>query len=560
MRNPGKYGRVDFLPPEMTVQWVKKPYLDQPPIWCSVDLRDGNQALPIPMSTEEKLDYFHLLLNLGFQEIEVGFPAASNTEFSFVRLLIEEGHIPNGVAIQVFSQAREHIIQRTFEAVEGAKNVIFHLCSPTSPAHRDLVLHHSQEEVRRMATDGARMVAALAEGKPGFRFEYSPEAFTATEPDFALSVCNAVMEVWSASPEKPVILNLPVTVAHSLPHVFACQVEYMSTHLERREGIILSVHPHNDRGTAVAMTEMALLAGAQRVEGTLFGNGERTGNVDIVTLALNLYVHGVDPGLDFSHLPDVIAKAERLTGIRIPERLPYAGDLVFTAFSGSHQDAIAKAMKERQLNPDVSWNVPYLPIDPADIGREYESSVIRINSQSGKAGVGYIMERKFGFTLPPEMRNDFGSLIKLISDRDRREIQPTEMFELFRDAYLDIRKPLYIKEHHFSQREDIHALISGTYGEESFEWMGSGNGRLDAVSNTIMAHLGIEYTIKGYAEHALSSGSDAVAVAYVGIVNREEKVLWGAGTHTDIVTASVFALVSAINRLMAGCSETPSGV
>ncbi|MBQ5503593.1 MAG: 2-isopropylmalate synthase, partial [Oscillospiraceae bacterium] len=414
-----KYTRQYFNPPEITMDWAKKDHVDCAPVWCSVDLRDGNQALVVPMSLDEKLEFFKALVKVGFKEIEVGFPAASDTEYEFCRRLIEDGLIPDDVTIQVLTQSREHIIHKTFEAVKGAKNAIVHLYNSTSVAQREQVFRRSKEEIIEIAVFGAKLCAEYrAKTSGNFRFEYSPESFTGTEPEFALEICNAVSEVWKPSESDKVIYNLPVTVSHSMPHVYANQVEYMSKSLNYRENIILSLHPHNDRGCAIADSELGLLAGADRIEGTLFGNGERTGNVDIITLAINMYSQGVDPRLDFSNLPELTELYERVTRMRVYERQPYSGQLVFAAFSGSHQDAIAKGMKWRIDHASDPWTVPYLPIDPTDVGRIYEADVIRINSQSGKGGIGYILETQFKFNLPPKMRESFGYFIKGISDRE----------------------------------------------------------------------------------------------------------------------------------------------
>ena len=405
MKNFNKYKKGYFMPPVKSLKWVEKDAIEKAPIWCSVDLRDGNQALVVPMSLEEKLEFFVFLCKLGFKEIEVGFPAASETEYLFLRRLIEDNLIPDDVTIQVLTQAREHIIKKTFESLDGAKQAIVHVYNSTSLAQREQVFRKSKEEIKQIAVDGAKLLKRLADETEGnFRFEYSPESFTGTEPEYALDVCNAVIDVWQPTPEKKVIINLPVTVQMSLPHVYASQIEYMSDNMNCRENVILSLHPHNDRGTGVADTELGLLAGADRVEGTIFGNGERTGNVDIVTLALNMYTHGVDPKLDFSNMPEVVETYERLTGMNVDPRQPYGGKLVFAAFSGSHQDAIAKGMKYREEKCENCWTVPYLPVDPKDLGREYDGDVIRINSQSGKGGIGYLMEQRFGFNIPKKMR------------------------------------------------------------------------------------------------------------------------------------------------------------
>ncbi|HIV86376.1 MAG TPA: 2-isopropylmalate synthase, partial [Candidatus Monoglobus merdigallinarum] len=532
-----------------SLKWTEKDAIEKAPIWCSVDLRDGNQALVVPMSLDEKLEFFMYLCKLGFKEIEVGFPAASETEYLFLRRLIEDKLIPDDVTIQVLTQAREHIIKKTFEALDGAKQAIVHVYNSTSLAQREQVFGKSKDEIKQIAVDGAKLLKKLADETDGnFRFEYSPESFTGTEPEYALEVCNAVIDVWQPTPEKKVIINLPVTVQMSLPHVYASQIEYMSENLKCRENIILSLHPHNDRGTGVADTELGLLAGADRVEGTLFGNGERTGNVDVVTLALNMYCHGVDPGLDFSNMPEVVSTYERLTGMSVDPRQPYGGKLVFAAFSGSHQDAIAKGMKYHQDGKSDTWSVPYLPLDPKDLGREYEGDVIRINSQSGKGGIGYLMEQRFGFNIPKKMREDFGYLVKGVSDHLHKELQPDEIVNIFKDTYVNIESPMRMTEAHFEQKDGIIAHISIERGGKIDVLTGSGNGRLDAVNNAFGEMLMGKYTIETYEEHAIGTGSNSKACAYIGLSDAYGNVTWGVGIHDDIINASIIALISAINR------------
>ena len=474
MENYSKYKKGYFMPPEKSLKWAEKDAIDKAPIWCSVDLRDGNQALVVPMSLEEKLEFFTFLCKLGFKEIEVGFPAASETEYTFLRRLIEDDLIPEDVTIQVLTQAREHIIKKTFEALEGAREAIVHVYNSTSLAQREQVFRKTKDEIKQIAVDGAELLKRLADETDGnFRFEYSPESFSGTEVDYALDVCNAVIDVWKPTPEKKVIINLPVTVEMSLPHVYASQVEYMCDHIKDRENVIISLHPHNDRGCGVADTELALLAGADRVEGTLFGNGERTGNVDIITLALNMYTHGVDPKLDFSNMPEVVSTYERLTGMTVDPRQPYGGKLVFAAFSGSHQDAIAKGMKWREEKDCKYWTVPYLPIDPKDLGREYEGDVIRINSQSGKGGIGYLMEQKFGFDIPKLMREDFGYVVKNVSDHLHKELQPDEIYNIFMDTYVNIEEPIRVVECHYEQKDGIIAHVSVMNDNKRVELTGS---------------------------------------------------------------------------------------
>lgn len=547
------YKRRYFMPPERCLDWAEKEYIDHAPAWCSVDLRDGNQALIIPMSLEEKLEFFKHLVKIGFKEIEVGFPAASETEYEFCRALIEQKLIPDDVTIQVLTQSREHIIAKTFEALKGCKNAVVHLYNSTSVAQREQVFRKSKEEIIEIAKFGAKLLNEYKAKTDGnFRFEYSPESFTGTEPEFSLEICNAVIDIWKPSPDNKVIINLPVTVAESMSHVYAQQVEYMCKHLHDRENVVVSLHPHNDRGCGIADTELGLLAGADRVEGTLFGNGERTGNVDIVTLAMNMVSHGVDPHLDFSDLPTTVELYERLTRMHVYERTPYSGALVFAAFSGSHQDAIAKGMKWREEKNPEFWTVPYLAIDPHDVGREYEGDVIRINSQSGKGGIGYLLQQKFGFDLPKEMREDFGYAVKSVSDHAHKELMPDEILDIFTKRYVNIETKIKTVETHFVQKDGIRAAVTlSVNGAAPKEFTGTGNGRLDAVSNAIKAGLGLDYTLKVYQEHALETSSKSKAVAYVGIESPEGKMFWGAGIHTDIIDSSISALVSAINNYLA---------
>ena len=550
MKNCSKYQRQYFMPPEDCHEWVKKEYIEKAPAWCSVDLRDGNQALVIPMSLEEKIEFFKLLVKIGFKEIEVGFPAASETEYEFLRTIIEQNLIPEDVTIQVLTQAREHIIKKTFEAVKGAPKAVIHLYNSTSLAQREQVFRKSKEEIKQLAIDGAKMLKELAAKTEGnFMFEYSPESFTGTEVDYALEVCNAVIDVWEPTPEEKVIINLPVTVSHSLPHVYASQIEYMCKYMNRRDSVIVSLHPHNDRGTGVADSELGLLAGADRIEGTLFGNGERTGNVDIITLALNMYAHGVDPELDFSNILEIKEVYERVTRMQVNERSPYTGQLVFAAFSGSHQDAIAKGMKYREEKSLDTWTVPYLPLDPTDIGRVYEADVIRINSQSGKGGVGFILEQNYGYQLPAKMKEDLGYFIKGVSDHQHREIKPDEIHDLFMEEYVNRSDNLTLKEVHFVQEDGISTQITLERAGVEKKYTGHGKGRLDAVSNSIKRHCFVDYKIICYEEHALTGGSDAEAAAYVGIEDKDGNVFWGAGTEDDIINASVLALISAVNRM-----------
>lgn len=550
MKNYQKYKKQYFMPPVNAMKWAQKDSIEKAPIWCSVDLRDGNQSLIVPMSLEEKVDFFKFLVSIGFKEIEVGFPAASETEYTFLRTLIEQDLIPDDVTIQVLTQSREHIIKKTFEALKGVKHSVVHLYNSTSLAQREQVFRKSKEEIIEIAEFGANLLNKYAQEYEGnFRFEYSPESFTGTEMEFALEICNRVLNIWKPTAENKVIINLPVTVSHSMPHVYASQVEYMCDNLNFRENVIVSLHPHNDRGCAVADSEMGLLAGADRIEGTLFGNGERTGNVDIVTLALNMFSQGVDPELNFEDMPSVVAEYEKVTNMHVYERQPYAGQLVFAAFSGSHQDAIAKGMKWREEKNCEHWTVPYLPIDPHDVGREYESDVIRINSQSGKGGIGYLLQQNYGFDLPKKMREDFGYTVKGVSDHLHKELKPDEVYDIFQKTYVNIQSPIEVVENHFQQNDNIHAAITVRYNGETHTYSGEGNGRLDAVSNALKENMGLTYTIVIYNEHALEQSSKSQAVAYVGIAAPDGSMYWGAGVHNDIMDASVRALISAINRM-----------
>ena len=546
MNNVKKYEKQYFIPEGVSMDWVFKDALDKPPVWCSVDLRDGNQALVTPMDLNEKLLFFKHLCKIGFKEIEIGFPAASETEYEFCRTIIEQDLIPDDVTIQVLTQSREHIIAKTFEALKGAKHAIVHLYNSTSVAQREQVFHRSKEEIVDIAVSGAKLCLAYRERAQGkITFEYSPESFTGTEPAFAAEICNAVLDVWQTTEENKVIINLPVTVSHSMPHVYGAQVEYMCKHLKNRENVIVSLHPHNDRGCAVADSEIGLLAGGDRIEGTLFGNGERTGNVDIITLALNLYSQGVDPQLDLSDLPAITEVYERVTGMHVYERQPYSGKLVFAAFSGSHQDAIAKGMKWRQEKGGV-WNVPYLPIDPEDVGRVYEADVIRINSQSGKGGIGYILETRFHHILPPKMREVFGYHVKSISDHEHRELMPQEVYDIFVRDFVNIDAPLTVeKASHVDTEDGVMSVVRLRIGDKTVKTSSTGN----AVNNAIRQSLGREYTLEQYTQHALEERSTSRAASYV-CVRSDGKNYWGAGIDSDIYESSVLALVSAINRML----------
>ncbi len=547
-----KYQKPYFMPPVMSYDWVKKDCLEKAPIWCSVDLRDGNQALIEPMSLEEKITFFQMLLDIGFKEIEVGFPAASETEYNFLRALIERNMIPEDVTIQVLTQAREHIIKKTFEAVKGAPHAVIHLYNSTSVAQREQVFKKDKEEIKKLAVDGAKLLKELADETEGnFTFEYSPESFPGTEVEYALEVCNAVLDVWQPTVDNKAIINIPTTVQVAMPHVFAGQVEYLHKNLKYREAVVLSVHPHNDRGCGVSDAEFGVLAGADRVEGTLFGNGERTGNVDIVTVAMNMVCHGIDPGLDFSDIMKIRETYENLTRMKVFERTPYAGDLVFTAFSGSHQDAISKGMTWRSEGKSGKrWDVPYLPIDPADLGRKYESDVIRINSQSGKGGVAFILKQNFGMSLPDKMKEEVGYLVKSVSDRKHMELSPEDIYQIFYDNYVNQCEIFNITGCHFEQQSGIAAQITMEHNQDKKIVETKGNGRLDAVSNAIKSYFDIEYVLASYEEHAISTGSSSEAAAYV-CLSANGKNYWGVGIDEDIIKSSIAALVSAANKVVA---------
>ena len=549
MKNYQKYEKSYFMPPEVTYDWAKKDAVEQPPKWCSVDLRDGNQALIEPMSLDEKLEFFQMLVDIGFKEIEVGFPAASETEYQFMRTLIEKDMIPNDVTVQVLTQAREHIIKRTFEAVKGAPHAVIHLYNSTSVAQREQVFRKDKEQVKQLAIDGAKLLLKLASETDGnFTFEYSPESFHGTEVDYAVEVCNAVLDVWQPTADNKAIINIPTTVENAMPHTFACQLEYVHKHLKHRENVVLSLHPHNDRGCGVATAELGILAGADRIEGTLFGNGERTGNVDIITLGMNMYSQGVDPGLDFSNMKKIRETYERLTRMQVYDRQPYSGDLVFTAFSGSHQDAIAKGMAWRDEKKCDKWTVPYLPIDPKDVGREYDSDVIRINSQSGKGGVNYILMHSHGINLPKAMREEVGYMVKDVSDKAHKELTADWVYQIFSDHYINTKSIFHIDECHFKQVDGITAEVTINHAGESKVITSNGNGRLDAVSNAIKQYFNISYELSFYEEHSLTKGSSSKAVAYVGIICNG-KTFWGVGIDPDIIRASIEALIVAVNKI-----------
>ena len=522
------------------------------PIWCSVDLRDGNQALIEPMGIEKKLRFFSMLIELGFKEIEIGFPSASETEFNFVRKLIDDNLIPSDVKIQVLSQAREHLIKRTFEATEGAKNVIFHLYNSTSTLQREVVFKKDKVGITKIATEGAELVQKLSEeySKTDWQFEYSPESFTGTELDYAAEVCNEVNNIWHKGNKNKTIINLPATVELSTPNIYADQIQWMNENLKNRDKIILSLHPHNDRGTAVAAAELGLMAGADRIEGTLFGNGERTGNVDIVTLGLNLFTQGIDPQLDFSDINKTMREVEYCNQLPVHPRHPYAGDLVFTAFSGSHQDAIKKGFDEMRNSNDSKWRVPYLPIDPEDVGRTYEA-VIRINSQSGKGGISYILEQDYGVTLPRRMQIDFSQVIQKQADETGKELDSKEIWESFENYYLknNSKKISYNSHEIQSSKEKDVIKLSLIENKKEIQIEGTGNGPIDAFINALNCHLSSDFKVSDYHQHSISSGSDASAAAYIEIQNKNSSD-WGAGIDQNTTVASYKAILNCINKIL----------
>ncbi|MBQ3061137.1 MAG: 2-isopropylmalate synthase [Lachnospiraceae bacterium] len=536
-------------------QWPSK-QIEKAPIWCSVDLRDGNQALIEPMVVEEKIEFFNMLVKLGFKEIEIGFPSASQIEYDFLRQLVDRKLIPDDVVVQVLVQCREHLIKRTFEAIEGIKNVVVHIYNSTSTLQRDVVFNKSKEEIIQIAIEGTKLVKQYAEDFPGnIILEYSPESFTGTELDFALEICTAVQDVWQPTKDNKIIFNLPATVEMNTPNVYADQIEWMDRHFKDRESIILSIHPHNDRGTGVAISELALLAGADRVEGTLFGNGERTGNVDILTLAYNMFSQGINPELDVENITEIIEVYERCTKLPIDARHPYAGKLVFTAFSGSHQDAINKGVKAMQERQSKIWQVPYLPIDPMDIGRKYEP-IVRINSQSGKGGVAFIMDTYFGYKLPKGMHKEFADVIQVIAEK-HGEVAPETIMAEFKSHYIDKKEPLHFKKCMFtdmgdSQEEDFDTSIQLSFTDhgEMKTITATGNGPVDAVNNGLDEYLGVKYRILDYSQHALTAGSNAKAAAYIQLLDKETgKTTFGVGESSNITRATIRALFSAINRI-----------
>ncbi|HJG87841.1 2-isopropylmalate synthase [Pseudoflavonifractor capillosus] len=552
---------IPFVPLKMERRAWPDKQITKAPIWCSVDLRDGNQALVDPMNLQEKLEYFHTLVDIGVKEIEIGFPSASETEYEICRELIEGGHIPDDVTIQVLVQARPHLIQKTFEAIRGAKHVILHFYNSTSTLQRKVVFHMDMDGITKIATDAAKLIYELsqpviAEGMD-LRYEYSPESFMGTEMDYAVEICQAVIEAIHATPEKKIILNLPTTVENCMPNYFADELEYFISKLPSRDSAIISLHPHNDRGCGVATAEMGLLAGAERIEATLFGNGERTGNVDMVTLALNMHTQGVDPELDFSDINKIKSMYERCTKMKVGERQPYAGELVFTAFSGSHQDAINKGTAYMEESGSEYWEIPYLPIDPADVGRQYEP-IIRINSQSGKGGAAYVMHHNFGFDLPKAMHPEFGHIVQVETDRVGTELKPERIYELFKENYIDATQPYQLVRHSFAEFTDeeghSHVTFAGTirHHDAAFQVNGSGNGPIDAFFNAIHGQKMDRFTFVDYKEHAISDGSDSMAVAYIQLRDQEGRDHFGVGISHNINLAPLKGILSAINRAVSG--------
>ncbi|MFT6235330.1 MAG: 2-isopropylmalate synthase [Lentimonas sp.] len=533
------------------------------PIWASVDLRDGNQALAIPMNVDEKIEFFELLVATGFKEIEVGFPSASDTEFRFIRRLVDENRIPHDVTIQVLVQAREHLIRRTFESLEGISNAIVHLYNSTSPLQRRITFNKSKDEIKQIAIAGAQLIKSLVPTIPAttIRLQYSPESFSDTEVDYALEICEAVIDVWQPTTANKIILNLPATVEVATPNVHADQIEWFCRNLRSRDTAIISLHTHNDRGTGIAATELGLMAGADRVEGTLFGNGERTGNLDIVTVALNLYTQGVDPQLDFSNLEHTRAVYERVTRMTVPERHPYSGDLVFTAFSGSHQDAIKKGMdlREKEAQPDAHWQVPYMLIDPEDIGRDYEA-IIRINSQSGKGGVAYILSREFGLDLPKAMHPEVGEVINVTADADSRELPAKEVHEIFQREYVNLTTPLElisIEREDFSKTGDIRVEAEIRYNGEQMNITGTGNGPISAFVDALQMQGWKDFSLLDYRQHSIGGGSKTKAAAYIQIQHNEGVLVNGCGIDSNIELAGLRALISAFNRAHKAHPESP---
>ena len=532
MNQPDKYSPSYHLPPADALSWTTKDHIEKAPIWCSVDLRDGNQALIEPMSIEERLEYFRLLVSIGFKEIEVGYPGESELEYSFIRTLIENNLIPEDVTIQVLTQDEDSLIRKTLQAIAGAKKVIIHLFA--SDINGACLLYELTQQYRS--------------DKTSITLEYSPQAFHRSRLDEALLVCNQVLSIWNPTPHNKAIINLPSTIETAMPHIFASQIEYISNNLEHRDSVILSLHPHNDRGCAVSDAELGILAGADRIEGTLFGNGERTGNADIVTLAMNLYSYGIENNLDFSNMSMINASYERLTKMKIYQRQPYAGELIFTAFSDSHQAAIAKGMKDRIKHKDLKWNIPYLPIDPIDIGRTYDSDVIRINSQSGKSGINYIMKQHFSMSLPDQMLEDLSLLVRQVSNKEQKELSPQWLYSIFENNYVNYMPTFRIDNCHFHQDNGICASVNIRHSSKVALVDAAGNGRLNAVNNAIKQYFQLDYELSIYEERALSRGSASKAMAFVGIAYNNKMYL-GCGINEDIIRASIDALVVAVNKI-----------
>lgn len=550
MKNYERY--QPFPPLHMPDRKWPEAVITKAPIWCSVDLRDGNQALEVPMTFDQKLDFFRFLVDMGFKEIEVGFPAASDTEYRFCRALIEQNLIPEDVTIQVLTQAREHIIRKTFEALEGAHSAIVHLYNSTSTLQRDVVFGKSKEEIKKLAVDGAQLVWDLAKeyGPERFRFEYSPESFTGTEPDYAVEVCNAVLDVWHPTKEHPVIINLPSTVEMATPNVYADQIEYVCRNIHHREAVQISLHAHNDRGCAVAASELGIMAGADRVEGTLLGNGERTGNADLLVIAMNMYTQGIDPKLDFSDMQSVVDIYEESTKMSVHPRHPYAGKLVYTAFSGSHQDAIKKGMARMKEHPD-RWEVPYLPIDPADVGRSYDP-IIRINSQSGKGGVAYVLEQNYGLQLPKKMQQHFGGIVTDVSDRLSAELTPKDVYDLFYKTYV-LTEPLALSWYEEAPQKsgpDVTLRCSLREREHEFEAEGQGNGTISALCHLLEERYGIWIEVSSYSEHSLGLGTRSKAITYIEAKDGQGKTHYGAGISSNVTKSSLRAIVSVANQIL----------
>ena len=562
--NHTKYTKGYYMPPEIRLDWLRKDAPDKAPIWCSVDLRDGNQALIIPMSLDEKLAFFDLLVRVGFKEIEVGFPAASDTEYEFLRRLVEDNLIPDDVTVQVLTQAREHIIRKTFDALRGVKNAIVHVYNPTSAAQREQVFARSKEEILQIAVDGAKLLKQLTdEAGANYRFEYSPESFTGTEPEYALEVCNAVLDVWQPTPDRKAIINLPSTVQMSMPHVYGMQIAYINERLKYRDSVVLSLHPHNDRGTGVAAAELGYLAGADRIEGCLFGNGERTGNVDLVTLGLNLYTQGIDPQIDFSDIDGIRKTVEYCNQLKVHERSPYGGDLVFTAFSGSHQDAIKKGFEALEHTAaeagksvdEVYWEVPSLPIDPRDLGRTYEA-IIRVNSQSGKGGMAYLLKQDHGLDLPRRAQVEFSKIVQARTDAEGGEMTSKKLWDIFADEYLpatdsEKRWGKYRIESINIDSADTGATtlrVALNINGHTYNRTASGTGPVDALQN-ILSGEGVDIRVMDYSEHTMSSSSTANAACYVEAAV-DSRVLWGIGVDNSTTRAALKAMISAVNRAL----------